>query len=939
MKGKRGKLSWDEMGKWLLLLFLLGIILVVVFTPLFPKTKEYLDLIMGQINETEFTPYEEEISFEEGKVDNSMNALTCAMYSTALGSPAWEAGYCDAGYIDATQTETSSVTARASSDLTGEEIPPCDGILYGTVCVECETSREFRCSVKGFELPQSGIHDFNLAEKWIQGANDPEYIVYYEAFPMGEEAAWQIDRGSFWIDVVLFGAGLNTIVVAGQLARARKGVGLVTREFGEAIARKGVRELEQESFEAAMRETGQALGRELSEDAISEFAEVFGRRGYQRLLRSEIMYTEVLEGLEQEVAEQARSTVVKKWGIYSRLGKSADETVDLLRRDVAKALGESSFDDLLPSQRRVLGSALRKMVTQSLDEKTEILLKNRQAIKQFWAREFLDETGEKLSREAIEKLFSRAVSKELLDQLGPEATEQFVRRALTYTNDMLLKEVIEGSADSFATRAILGVKNLPDLIARDFENFGREIYNLNAEKLMRFTTGVELSNARAVASKLKTVSGMWEVAKTTSPIQLRWKTSILSIPRPVLWRSLGATTLQLTGAAELAWRSRVSRYILAYHIGGLLAQADARNEKYKSKGINTLIVNQPYLFESSREYNLGGLDGYYVNLIKEGRQNARFYLASPCKTDLTVYTTTGSCELENGPYLLKSTKQPVEPGSINYDFNYVEKIYNFDDLTGDIKRSRMLDCLTINLGGCLTTLMENPVLFDESIKYIYDNVYVPGLKFVNDYEVKATNELDKLKPPSYHIHNFDQNLERNNKENLRNDPNYGGFAVLADQNVGLFFDQFLGEKTPYGYYEVRETPVDYTTFYEGMSVEISHRWYYEDILFRNINNIIFRVYARMYLINRDPQLNFFNDLLVEDSVLWNTAREYYFHYYLLDDTRIDKTNAIKLCEVPELGKTTENILDVQTTTARVTIPTIAVQTNMRSYRDWNEGTN
>jgi len=68
-----------------------------------------------------------------------------------------------------------------------------DGVLYGSTCVRCELfENSFKCHVKNFELPQT-LEGEGFLDKWIAGFGDPQYIVYYEAFPAGEEQFWQPD--------------------------------------------------------------------------------------------------------------------------------------------------------------------------------------------------------------------------------------------------------------------------------------------------------------------------------------------------------------------------------------------------------------------------------------------------------------------------------------------------------------------------------------------------------------------------------------------------------------------------------------------------------------------------------------------------------------------------------------------------------------------------
>jgi hypothetical protein len=51
---------------------------------------------------------------------------------------------------------------------------------------EQSVNDEFKCTVKNFNLPQ----EVSNADAWIKGMGDPDFLVYWETFPRGEEAAW-----------------------------------------------------------------------------------------------------------------------------------------------------------------------------------------------------------------------------------------------------------------------------------------------------------------------------------------------------------------------------------------------------------------------------------------------------------------------------------------------------------------------------------------------------------------------------------------------------------------------------------------------------------------------------------------------------------------------------------------------------------------------------
>jgi len=94
--------------------------------------------------------------------------------------------YTDAGVQKQMAAKIKAVSERAAEGL-------CTLKAYsltkqrGRTSVSCEAAEIVtECTVKNFELPQ----DVSAAEKWIFTWGDPKFLVYFEQFPEGEDAAW-----------------------------------------------------------------------------------------------------------------------------------------------------------------------------------------------------------------------------------------------------------------------------------------------------------------------------------------------------------------------------------------------------------------------------------------------------------------------------------------------------------------------------------------------------------------------------------------------------------------------------------------------------------------------------------------------------------------------------------------------------------------------------
>ena len=88
-----------------------------------------------------------------------------------------------------------------------------EGVLFGSSCVKCELDESrFKCKVNNFYLPQTGAGDRGTLDRWIAGLGDPEFVLYYEAFPEGEDEYWKPDYASY-SPLLLYGASIASLIL------------------------------------------------------------------------------------------------------------------------------------------------------------------------------------------------------------------------------------------------------------------------------------------------------------------------------------------------------------------------------------------------------------------------------------------------------------------------------------------------------------------------------------------------------------------------------------------------------------------------------------------------------------------------------------------------------------------------------------------------------
>ena len=129
-------------------------------------------------------------------VKKSTDALVCAINSVVGGKP-WPGSGCSAFYgsppeesagneQDDTRTYPNP-SVSFSDDMTGMQTADDSDDNDAETVIDCEGNM---CTVYNFQLPQKlkGPLEF---EEWINGYGDPKYLVYWQAFPIGEDSDWK----------------------------------------------------------------------------------------------------------------------------------------------------------------------------------------------------------------------------------------------------------------------------------------------------------------------------------------------------------------------------------------------------------------------------------------------------------------------------------------------------------------------------------------------------------------------------------------------------------------------------------------------------------------------------------------------------------------------------------------------------------------------------
>ncbi|MBW2973345.1 hypothetical protein KY346_03050 [Candidatus Woesearchaeota archaeon] len=825
-----------------------------------------------------------------------------------------------------------------------------DEIFFTRNLNDCEVEtrglaeKEFTCEIKTFELPQeigSDISLFNWAEEFINKYNDPEYLAYYESFPRGEEAAWHLEEGDFIVDVILFGAVMNTLPVLGKGVRQAGGLfrRIFTKKILVEVPEDIVKKASKKTITTVLGKTGKEIGTELGEQTIKELTDMFGK-GMERQLKSQILYDNILKEVGEDAAETARQAFLSKYSIYKGMGKTDDQIATLLKKEIPEAIGKT------PDEVSGLIKNVDDVIKKSLAELSESA-RNKQTARQFFTKYLLKEGGESLNKEAMENILATALTKETYDKLGPEAAEQIMQRSLSYTDEII--DVTKGTDELLKTQSLIGrtYGAVVGQVNKEFNLFANILSQPNKDTLSRFLLGVTPKEiGEAVAQKGGALGAIGAAAARYNPIHISIGTGkIVPIPRPLLVRSLVGTAYKTTrtgirftsDAAGAAWHSRAARYTLAYLLATQIAESDAKNDKLGYNEENTLILQKPYDFDAKAKYFLSDeTNKYYLNLHKYQYGDARFFLASPCKADLTIPKTDCDCNIYSGDYILKSNNQPFDPASVKFKSDdAIHTVYKYDELSKDGKRAAMDYCLVKDQEFgvlCNIFVMKDPEAYEKFTKYVYKNVYSPAIDFMQKYKVDEEKIADIIERKEGDVSLTIGHIISDAGEELRPHYEFGAFCFFAEGGIGpcsvnipgALTEMLVETRAPE--LTLRKTPLSYEEFKKEFDKVIASGYY---------ENIAFSVYHKLGAIRKGEGM-YFMDMYDPNGFLDIATRHTYLNYNVVEDSKIDKKKIAKLCNT-RLDEREPHIKSMLAT--KVSIACFNAQPSIEGYPDYNNGHN
>ena len=426
-------------------------------------------------------------------------------------------------------------------------------------------------------------------------------------------------------------------------------------------------------------------GTHLSQKTIRDLSDYYTKKGYERYIKSAVLYDNLLEEVGEDTALRIQAEALRRMNFYERRYGEG-----LTRKLASGKFGhEQLADDIIKRNglTEPASSAVRRELkdisTLTVSEDLARSYSNRQALKRFFGEHLLDDSG-RISPELYSSVLTKRTSGEFFQTLPKEAQEEVRKKAALYAD-----ELFDAEKGEISWHKILGT-------------YEKEKYSISSIESLWTNTYGKFSDDTIESLKVLALGNRpyeWPIRyKTTiyGHISSGKLAKILYVPDVMLSSTAKSLGIATKDAYNLIVRSRLGRYTAAFSIGHILAEADAGNEKFKAKGENVLIINQPYLFERNAIYPLSSQSrNSYITLWKENEAYSRFYLASPCKADIIVEKSKQSCELSSGDYIVDGFI--VEKNSVQAGNDALRPVYsiNLPDAMAKLRELKKISGLDI----------------------------------------------------------------------------------------------------------------------------------------------------------------------------------------------------------------------------------------------------
>jgi len=513
--------------------------------------------------------------------------------------------------------------------------------------------QKFTCYVDNFEMPQ--YLEESMWAKWIGGYGDPKYLMYYQAFPVGEDAAWHIDATMPYMYSILIGGVVNM---------AFSGFG---RVFGKAG--KAGKELVDQASEEGFKITDDIVKKTISE--VTENIEGHSIRG----LRFFQKFGKMLTG-KQQIKNFARKTFMREYAtnLFKEASeKAVRETSEKVQAEVAEKL--TKYHKLWSEN----PSAFYKYMSKGkFTDDGWIFLKERLTKEVFDPNNVGKNVQGKIFQ-SIEKSGLKNMPISLLDDILEEAgkranfrneiLQNYIQKGLKEVNEKTIKENLES-----VSKVIANLDDLPggqQILDAYVEGGAKKIIPNIGEGGLKWQNILDAdptlyggltptSYGTALQKSFDDLAATLDPTKANTFKNLFGKTEeILDMSKNRIMVDLNPfgggslvkpklPTRFVRGSIKTLDWARKHNLLVGTALGIYSYFAERRNEKYMPVGRNNLALLDTAKSEERKQIttlpNVAG--SYFIYLDKKtssDKLDNRFFLASPCSADLTVKNEKAKC--------------------------------------------------------------------------------------------------------------------------------------------------------------------------------------------------------------------------------------------------------------------------------------------------------
>jgi hypothetical protein len=658
---KATTLTWSMFVTIILGLVIIGLITGVVQTGYRLAVKNFFDEDTKKFTfpweKDDFDPYELELTTQEMSVDSSMNALKFAIDNIAKKQSVISTTLPD---------EIKKKTSEYCHD--GVQIPDSKGQKTDIV-VKCDNEKQ-ECYVCNFVLPQdlSAI----TPTSWLNSFGDPKYLAYYESFPEGEDAYWHY-------------ATLKTASYLGITIVAVGTINFVTSKMGVRLSKSQIKEGAEKGAETFAKEFGAKISKEFFEESteltLKTMTEKYGKEGIDSLVRS-AYFRNALDELPITTSNNLNVKVLA-------------DAYETILRETATEMSEKSM--------RSVEKEASKRFLNELDEVLEFEIYDSLKVTTKHGFEFGKEVVKRDVKEALDTAIQKKVSSNLLKN----ARKEFMIELSTIN---AFKNLLEEGGEHFSIKAVNEVLSQSDILVKSLktlpESYQKTILDRANQRVLKlftkergvlkrssiefFDDKVDNLAYKIPDSKLDHVKSIWFSVYGTSKAGLEALPTKGWVNGPIFplalskkyWKTLGVSVNPKTQTKHLSHFVYGKRYTLLLAVALLAEYHDTVYDKYAPGGVNSIILGAPSAFaDKKKEYILdANAKKYYIALYNKYRSEGkhlfrddvlttRFYLASPCKTDLIIKQESCNCmrQSESFHYNFGTGPIDVKKGTIFID--------------------------------------------------------------------------------------------------------------------------------------------------------------------------------------------------------------------------------------------------------------------------------